>query len=187
MMSDGEPRDVENSPLVVNGIYLDVTPNNIPSKPKSDMSTISSTFSDVSLGNSGCKPGDSELGVPGDVKIKPVALDFNSMSMSPSPPCKGHLLDSDLETPAKDDFGNGPGSSGMSMVSRGLKRSLDTSSSSGGDILVTPKKKTVKTMEKAKIEIDLGKPKSKVTKDEKEQLSRRTVVDFFNKMRESGC
>ena len=45
----------------------------------------------------------------------------------------------------------------------------------------------MKTMEKAKIEIDMGKPKSKVTKDEKEKLSRRTVMDFFKKMRESGC
>ena len=138
--SDGGPLDVENSPLVVNGVHLDVTPNNIPSKGRSDMSTISSTFSDVSLGNSGCKPGDFELGVPGDVNIKPVVLDFNSMS--PSPCAKVGLHDADLDTPPKDDFGNGPGSSGMSMVSRGsLKRSLDTSTSSGGDYLVTPKKK----------------------------------------------
>ena len=152
------------------------------------MSTMSSTFSDVSLGNSGCKPVDSEMDAPGDVKIQPVVLDFSSLSMSPSPCAKGGLHASDLETPPKEDFGNGPGSSGMSMESRGsLKRGLDTSSSSVGDYLVTPKKKVIKTMEKAKIEMDLVRPKAKVTKDEKEQLSRRTVMDFFNKMRESGC
>ena len=136
----------------------------------------------MSLGNSG--PGryrrsgrDSNV-VPGDVHIKPVVLDFNAYS----PGGGGKAPDSGFDTPAKQskEFqGDGNGSSTRPMP---LKRPCPVDEV---DIdIITPKKKVVKTMVKGKIEMEVFQKKPKVTKAEKVELSQRTLLNFFQRIRD---